>query len=456
MLSLMANDDDRVEETTDRLTDDHYQRLMRDHDDIERDSQAVLTFNPDERTVSLQGLRPSVHMAQAMLHRKLSPMGTPFSGGSSSSSGHHLVVAVKSTLSEDDDRGMLHTQSFSPGAESSHDSCYDSDGSPSASRRSSSANLNANSHDDVSRTVSDTLAAEHADDVLPSSSSSTNTPPKHKLLSPTSSLPASIEGTRKKSHPQISSKSSSETHLQQTTKVQVQTSNSRSRNATSKHLNLGATSTVVDVKTTEQLLDSSATTTATTTTANQDSKVSSPETDSSEEFAQSAEYTPKAEFALKLGYSEEQLREVLHKCGRDLSQNELLSELIKLGSSAGSGPSGRTGMDTDDVDFEESYEDGSDMFEAVGNSSNAGAELVYDQTAVDLSGLSISSSNSKSTTGTTVTVVEEPVEDGGNAFLSALLGSAKPHESKSGSSGPGKDESNLRQIVIDGSNLAMR
>ena len=69
-------------------------------------------------------------------------------------------------------------------------------------------------------------------------------------------------------------------------------------------------------------------------------------------------------------------------------------------------------MDTDDVDFEESYEDGSDMFEAVGNSSNTGAELLYDQTAVDFFGLSISSSNSKSTTAVTV---EEPVEDGGNA-----------------------------------------
>ena len=448
VLSLMANDDDRVEETTDRLTDDHYLRLMRDHDDIERDSQAVLIFNPDERTVSLQGLRPNVHMAQAMLHRKLSPMGTPSNGGSSSCSGHHLVVAVKSTSSEEDDRGMLHTQSFSPGAESSHDSCYDSDGSPSASRRSSSAHLNANSHDDVSRTVSDTLAAEHADDVVSSSSSSTNNPPKHKLLIPTSSLPASIEGTRKNSQPQISSKSSSETHLQQTAKIQVQTSSSRSKNVTTKHLNLGATSRVVGVETTEQLLDSSA-----TTTANQDSKVSSPETDSSEEFAQSAEYTPKAEFALKLGYSEEQLREVLHKCGRDLSQNELLSELIKLGSSSGRGAGGTSGMDSDDVDFEESYEDGLDMFDAVGNSNNTGAELLYDQTAVDFSGLNISSSNSKSTTAVTV---EEPVEDGGNAFLSALLGSAKPYESKSGSSGPGRDESNLRQIVIDGSNLAMR
>ena len=103
--------------------------------------------------------------------------------------------------------------------------------------------------------------------------------------------------------------------------------------------------------------------------------------------------------------------------------------------------------------LEESYEDGSDMFEAVGNSNNTGAELLYDQTAVDFSGLNISSSNSKSTTAVTV---EEPVEDGGNAFLSALLGSAKPYESKSGSSGPGRDELNLRQIVIDGSNLAMR
>ena len=52
---------------------------------------------------------------------------------------------------------MLLVHTLSPGAESNHDSCYDSDTSPSRSRRNSSQ------HGDVSRTVSDTLAAELQD-----------------------------------------------------------------------------------------------------------------------------------------------------------------------------------------------------------------------------------------------------------------------------------------------------
>lgn len=57
------------------------------------------------------------------------------------------------------------TLSLSPSAES-HDSCYDSDGSPHTSR--------LDLHDDVSRTVSDTLDAELCDDQNPPKDATTN------------------------------------------------------------------------------------------------------------------------------------------------------------------------------------------------------------------------------------------------------------------------------------------
>ncbi|XP_021380005.1 uncharacterized protein LOC110467272 isoform X2 [Mizuhopecten yessoensis] len=45
------------------------------------------------------------------------------------------------------------------------------------------------------------------------------------------------------------------------------------------------------------------------------------------------EYSGKVEFALKLGYTESQLTTVMNKLGHEASQNEILSELIKLGKS---------------------------------------------------------------------------------------------------------------------------
>lgn len=45
-------------------------------------------------------------------------------------------------------------------------------------------------------------------------------------------------------------------------------------------------------------------------------------------------YTSRVEFALKLGYTESQVQVALQKLGPQPSQNELLSELIKLGASS--------------------------------------------------------------------------------------------------------------------------
>lgn len=44
------------------------------------------------------------------------------------------------------------------------------------------------------------------------------------------------------------------------------------------------------------------------------------------------EYQTKLEFALKLGYSEEQVQLVLHKLGTDALINDILGELVKLGN----------------------------------------------------------------------------------------------------------------------------
>ena len=46
------------------------------------------------------------------------------------------------------------------------------------------------------------------------------------------------------------------------------------------------------------------------------------------------EYEHKIEFAVKLGYTEEQLQLALAKLGLQHTQNDLLAELIKLGSLA--------------------------------------------------------------------------------------------------------------------------
>lgn len=50
------------------------------------------------------------------------------------------------------------------------------------------------------------------------------------------------------------------------------------------------------------------------------------------------EYQTKLEFALKLGYSEEQVQLVLHKLGTDALINDILGELVKLGNKSDAEP----------------------------------------------------------------------------------------------------------------------
>ena len=51
----------------------------------------------------------------------------------------------------------------------------------------------------------------------------------------------------------------------------------------------------------------------------------------------SSSYSSRVEFALKLGYTEQQVEKALAKLGLEPTQNELLAELIRLASLAGPG-----------------------------------------------------------------------------------------------------------------------
>ena len=51
-----------------------------------------------------------------------------------------------------------------------------------------------------------------------------------------------------------------------------------------------------------------------------------------QEELSTAQYADKVRFAVKLGYTEDQLRCVLDKCGWHVAHNDLLSELVQLGS----------------------------------------------------------------------------------------------------------------------------
>ncbi|XP_071115361.1 probable ribonuclease ZC3H12C isoform X1 [Haliotis cracherodii] len=64
------------------------------------------------------------------------------------------------------------------------------------------------------------------------------------------------------------------------------------------------------------------------------SRSDSSESDLDMDRFNSAEYKAKLEKAVKLGYSEEQLIQALQKLGFDADQNQVLSEMIKLGSSS--------------------------------------------------------------------------------------------------------------------------
>ena len=220
---------------------------------------------------------------------------------------------------------LSHT--LSPGTESNHDSCYDSDSSSVDSRRNSSQ---PDWHSDVSRTTSDTLAAEHSD--------------------------ADDAFSKRRPHLEAS------------------------------HLHRKLTSSVSSRLTEPQSKDAAP-------------KEASPPSVSGAETTDS-NYESKVEFALKLGYTEKQLQTALFKLGSNVNQNTLLNELIRLGSSEEGGE--------DEDEEEEEAEDEEDR-------------------------------------ALTVHVVA--------GTTSVLEGVSEEALSEKDQADPG---SNLRPIVIDGSNVAMR
>ena len=248
---------------------------------------------------------------------------------------HHLKDPLKHTLS--------------PGGESNHDSCYDSDNSPLSSRRNSSHM----DHSDVSRTTSDTLGTElEKDDVKRAAS--------HELL-PTM-------------------------HLQ-----------SSSSNSSS-------------------LLDSNAQITNSRSCETVAAVSSGDSTSSS-----ASQYVSKVEFALKLGYTEEQIGAVLDRLGTDVGQNELLGELIKLG--------------------------------------HDNETLAHQQKAVvapRVSGGSGGTGSHDNVTGKKPLL--ERKSSGGSVLQSSghVAAMAAATKKQSAAVAAASPQSNLRPIVIDGSNVAMR
>ena len=224
---------------------------------------------------------------------------------------------------------LRQTFMLSPGGESNNDSCYSSDSSPSASRRNSSQHQDQ--HSDVSRTASDTLAAEHSDD-----------PP---LVQP---------------HTSIVNNQNTDTVKCEDTDGEV----------------------VISKCSTQQVVNNS----------------------------NKTEYSSKVEFALKLGYTEEQVATAFKKLSQTASQNELLTELIKVGGK---------GDLSEDEDDDLSWAEDEPFTQAM--------TVCHDEPTDRL--------EEKCSTST----IQPPP-------------AASPDEPPSSL----EDRSNLRPIVIDGSNVAMR
>lgn len=97
-------------------------------------------------------------------------------------------------------------------------------------------------------------------------------------------------------------------------------------------------------------------------------------------------YTSRVEFALKLGYTESQVQVALQKLGPQPSQNELLSELIKLGASSSGfyqqSPKDRTEeiaseLESLEITSEQNLDDPSNLRHIVIDGSNVAMRSVH-------------------------------------------------------------------------------
>ena len=261
-----------------------YLALLERQDEAERDSQAVFSFAKDGLTVCMsshsqnhvisavkkvdeiqkQVMAKCPNRRTKLVSENTSPARQPHSGQTgaittptsspststslNSSPNNAIKDARQSHLEYSQQDGMCRSTT-SPGLES-HDSCYDSDGSNCESQR------NLDSHDSVTKTVSDTLAGELSEDPLPK-----------RVRKRQDDLDVMEDGC-----------STSVPHL------------------------------------------------------HEDEEDENKVTASNQSAQSIPDYTSKVEFALKLGYTEEQLITAIEKVGLKAKNNDLLTELIQLGS----------------------------------------------------------------------------------------------------------------------------
>lgn len=129
------------------------------------------------------------------------------------------------------------------------------------------------------------------------------------------------------------------------------------------------------------------------------------ELDTSEDFLSDPRYSTQIERALKLGYSEDQVSKALKKLGPDIDSNDLLSELIAIGAT--------------DSGISEKHDKNIDAYLTVNHNSDKRSRDFH-------------STSSE----------ESSVFDG--------VGGSNSTQSSDG------NRNNLRHIIIDGSNVAMR
>lgn len=91
------------------------------------------------------------------------------------------------------------------------------------------------------------------------------------------------------------------------------------------------------------------------------------------------EYQAKLEFALKLGYSEETVRHVLSKLGADTLINDVLGELVKLGTKSDSEPPAPTLVSTSSSSSSSSSCGCSDLLEGQRSNSPCPSDSLCDQ-----------------------------------------------------------------------------
>ena len=355
-------------------------------DDLKKEAQALLVFNKDEHAVSVLTPSDNLEMAQALVNQqhKTSP-GTdrhPSCDHTNTACDHHthnhnpkhsksasLLVHVKSSCPDEEQHCLGHTPSLSPGGESSHDSCYDSDDSA-GSRRSSCAQLDTPLHNDVSRTVSDTLAAEHSDQ---------ETGGVKNTLDVCQDVISSCDTT-------VTSDCFDGLHGQARWLDEGTPD--------------GADANLEETPISKQCLES------------QNDETHDSEDLNLNDVSFNPDYSAKIEFGIKLGYSEQQIRVALQKLGPDVSQNNLLSELIESDESArfDNQDDGESLMDRQELEASVPTEAGQHRIDI---RDSEGRSLLPSQVAL-----------------------QEHSEDSGQHDL--------------------RDEDNLRNIVLDGSNIAMR